>query len=88
VLELIKKWLKAPVYEDSQFKGGKKNKVGTPQGGVISPLLANVYLNLLDRIVENPKSEFWKYGLKMGLTRGRRGADPLLSTLLIQKITF
>jgi hypothetical protein len=51
-------------------------------------LLANVYLNLLDRIVENPKSEFWKYGLKMGLTRGRRGADPLLSTLLIQKITF
>jgi len=65
VLELVKKWLKAPVYEDSQFKGGKKNKVGTPQGGVISPLLANIYLNLLDRIVDNPKSEFWKYGLKM-----------------------
>ncbi len=38
VLKLINKWLKAPVNEDGQFKGGKKNKVGTPQGGVISPL--------------------------------------------------
>jgi RNA-directed DNA polymerase len=65
VLELIKRWLKAPVCEKGRFKGGKNNKVGTPQGGVISPLLANIYLNLLDRIVDNARSEFWKYGLKM-----------------------
>ena len=51
VLKLIYKWLKVPVYEDGEFKGGKKNKVGTPQGGVISPLLANIYLNLMDKIV-------------------------------------
>jgi RNA-directed DNA polymerase len=31
MLKLIGKWLKAPVYEDGQFKGGKKSKVGTPQ---------------------------------------------------------
>lgn len=37
VLKLIEKWLKAPVYENGQYKGGKKNKVGTPQGGVIAP---------------------------------------------------
>jgi len=65
MIKLIKKWLKVPVFEDGQFKGGKKNKKGTPQGGVISPLLANVYLNLLDRIVNNPRSLFYRYGIKI-----------------------
>ena len=50
VLELIKKWLKVPVkVEDDdggpRMKGGKKRKEGTPQGGVISPLLANIYMH-------------------------------------------
>lgn len=63
VLRLIEKWLKAPVYEDGQYKGGKKNKVGVPQGGVISPVLSNVYLNLLDRIVSSGKGTFQKAGL-------------------------
>ncbi len=49
MLKLIKGWLKAPVEErDEQGKrrmsGGKKSKCGTPQGGVISPLLANIYM--------------------------------------------
>lgn len=65
LLDLIKLWLKVPVFDSGQFKGGKKNKLGTPQGGVISPLLANVYLHLLDRIVNNPKSLFYKSGVKM-----------------------
>jgi RNA-directed DNA polymerase len=50
VLVLIKMWLKAPVEErDGDGKrrivGGKGNTRGTPQGGVASPLLANIYMN-------------------------------------------
>lgn len=58
ILHVIKLWLKAPVIgedEDGTRKnvgGGKANSKGTPQGGVISPLLANCYLHLLDRIWE------------------------------------
>lgn len=65
MLQLIEMWLKCPVYEDGQFKGGKKQKLGTPQGGVISPLLANVYLHLLDRIVGSTKSLFYAYGVSI-----------------------
>jgi RNA-directed DNA polymerase len=65
VHKLIEKWLKAPVYEDGQYSGGKKNKVGTPQGGVISPLLANLYLHLLDRIVNSVTGSFHKSGIAM-----------------------
>ena len=55
ILHLIKQWLKAPVIgEEGGVKktvgGGKANRKGTPQGGVISPLLANCYLHLLDRL--------------------------------------
>jgi RNA-directed DNA polymerase len=50
VLHLIKLWLKAPVEERTEsgktrMTGGKGNKIGTPQGGVMSPLLANIYMN-------------------------------------------
>src|SRR6201987_2811500 len=50
VLWLIKLWLKAPVEErDGEGKrrltGGKQSKLGTPQGGVASPMLANLYMN-------------------------------------------
>jgi RNA-directed DNA polymerase len=55
VIHLIKLWLKTPVIENGKMSGGKKNKVGTPQGGVISPLLANIYLNLVDKLVRNHK---------------------------------
>ena len=49
ILKLIKMWLKVPVYEDGKYTDGKKNKKGTPQGGVISPLLSNIYLNKMDK---------------------------------------
>src|SRR6185503_19099543 len=50
VLRLIKMWLKVPVEEkddkgNRRMTGGKQNTRGTPQGGVISPLLANLYMN-------------------------------------------
>ena len=45
VLKLIRKWLKAGVMEDGTVR---ESLAGTPQGGVISPLLANIYLDVLD----------------------------------------
>lgn len=58
VLKLISQWLKAPVLEPSKEKGKpptiKRNKQGTPQGGVISPLLANLYLHWFE-VVFNRK---------------------------------
>jgi len=50
VLRLIKMWLKVPVEEKDdkgkrRMTGGKQNTRGTPQGGVIGPLLANLYMN-------------------------------------------
>ena len=52
ILRLIRMWLKAPVVEEGG-DGQKRvtgNDRGTPQGGVISPLLANIYLNVLDKV--------------------------------------
>ena len=52
ILNWIKQWLSAAVVEEDQEgkRQTRKPKRGTPQGGVISPLLANVYLNLCDRM--------------------------------------
>jgi RNA-directed DNA polymerase len=55
ILRWIKQWLKAVVVEEDQegkrrMSGGKRSRRGTPQGGVISPLLANIYLDLFDRM--------------------------------------
>jgi RNA-directed DNA polymerase len=46
VLKLIRQWLQAGVMEDGTVR---ETLAGTPQGGVISPLLANIYLHQLDR---------------------------------------
>jgi RNA-directed DNA polymerase len=60
MLHLIQMWLKASVMEVDKdgtkrnVGGGKANREGTPQGSVISPLLGNLYLHILDRI--------WKKG--------------------------
>lgn len=57
VLKLIRLWLRAPVVEsddEGRPKKTRSNGKGTPQGGVISPLLANVYLHCLDRRFHGP----------------------------------
>ena len=55
VLRLIGQWLKAPVVEPAE-RGKpptvRRNDRGTPQGGVISPLLANVYLHWFDHLFQ------------------------------------
>ena len=65
VLRLIKMWLQSPVSEKGRITGGKSTTIGTPQGGVISPLLANIYLNLVDRNVEKSGSMFAREGVKI-----------------------
>lgn len=49
VVKLIRKWLEAGVMKDGVVEG---SKLGSPQGGVISPLLANIYLDYLDTVWE------------------------------------
>lgn len=54
LLRLIKGWLKVPVEERDgrgrrRMRGGKRTMHGTPQGGVISPLLANIYMHRYTR---------------------------------------
>jgi group II intron reverse transcriptase/maturase len=46
VLKLLRKWLEAGLFEEGLVR---ETLAGTPQGGVISPLLANIYLHVLDR---------------------------------------
>jgi group II intron reverse transcriptase/maturase len=55
ILKLIKAWLRAPILEEEEGGGRKMkaNPCGTPQGGVISPLLANIYLHPLDEGVND-----------------------------------
>ncbi|WP_340006065.1 group II intron reverse transcriptase/maturase [Paenibacillus sp. FSL K6-0276] len=49
ILKIIRKWLSAGVLEEGTVR---RSDLGTPQGGVISPLLANIYLNYFDQLWE------------------------------------
>jgi RNA-directed DNA polymerase len=71
MLRLIQKWLKAGVSEDGQWS---ETKVGTPQGAVVSPLLANVYLHyVFDLWVEA-----WRKKVATGKVIAVRYADDLV----------
>ncbi|MCK4391360.1 group II intron reverse transcriptase/maturase, partial [Candidatus Bipolaricaulota bacterium] len=67
VLKLIRMWLKAPVVhpstggEGGSGSGSKRHsRCGTPQGGVISPLLANIYLHWFDKVFHRPNGPaYW-----------------------------
>lgn len=63
ILSIIKKMLKAGVIEED--KKLYSTELGTPQGGIISPLLANVYLNGMDHLIANE----WEYHLGKGQIR-------------------
>jgi group II intron reverse transcriptase/maturase len=71
ILRLIQKWLKAGVSEDGQWS---ETKVGTPQGAVVSPLLANVYLHY----VFDLWAEVWRRKVATGDVIVVRYADDLV----------
>lgn len=60
VVKLIGMWLKVPVVEGARGGGGggkvidRGKRKGTPQGGVISPLLSNLYLHWFDKVFHRP----------------------------------
>jgi len=58
ILQLIERFLKSGVMEEGQLRPTTK---GTPQGGVISPLLANIVLNPLDHELERNGHKFVRY---------------------------
>lgn len=57
LIQLIWKFLKAGYVEDWKYN---KTHSGTPQGGIISPILANIYLNELDKKVAQISDDFYK----------------------------
>ena len=66
MLRLIKQWLKAPIETTggdgrTRMEGGRSNKLGVPQGGVISPLVANLYMNrFLKYWRQTGRGEAWR----------------------------
>ena len=62
VLKLIRMWLKAVIIEPSDGEGkpprATRSKQGTPQGGVISPLLANLYLHWFDKLFHRAQGPY------------------------------
>ena len=63
ILGLIKQWLTVPVQLQTVHLQSRSS--GTPQGGVISPLLSNIYLHAFDHIVNKPNGKFAEAGIKM-----------------------
>jgi RNA-directed DNA polymerase len=65
VLRLIRLWLECPVQESGRGKPLTRSGKGTPQGGVISPLLANVYLHELDRRWHRPGGPRFRWNARL-----------------------
>jgi RNA-directed DNA polymerase len=69
VLKLIRMWLQAAVVEPEKGPGGagkwSRPEKGTPQGGVISPLLANIYLHWFDALFHGPQGPARGAGAKL-----------------------
>jgi RNA-directed DNA polymerase len=69
VLKLIRMWLEAPVVEESKEQGGSGKwshpKKGTPQGGVASPLWANLYLHWFDAVFHGPQGPARRADVKL-----------------------
>ena len=80
VISLIHKYLNAGVMKDGVFE---KTEYGVPQGGPLSPLLANVMLNELDKELERRGHRFVRYADDcMILCRSRKSAERTLENIV------
>lgn len=79
ILNLVKKFLAAGVLDNGVFK---PTSIGTPQGGVISPLLANIVLNKLDWRLEQAGYRFVRYADDFVVVcRNRKQAEAALAVV-------
>jgi RNA-directed DNA polymerase len=91
VLKLIRQWLKAGVVEQGHWQ---PTEVGSPQGGVVSPLLANLYLHVLDRYWVTRDAglgELFRYADDLvSICRTQRQAEHALHAvrLILQKLNL
>jgi hypothetical protein len=87
VLKLIRQWLEAGVMEEGAVR---KATTGTPQGGVISPLLANIYLSALDEAWQREHAHLGRlvrYADDCApRRRGKEAARPTGSSLAAQEM--
>jgi RNA-directed DNA polymerase len=82
VLSLIESFLKQGIMEDLGKIESEEREEGTPQGGVISPLLANIYLNPLDHLMSQSGYEMVRYADDMViLCHSAEAAETALATL-------
>jgi RNA-directed DNA polymerase len=82
VLGLIESFLKAKVMEPLGWREAEEQEEGTPQGGVISPLLANIYLNPLDHQMSRAGHEMVRYADDMViLCPSAEAAEEVLQSL-------
>ena len=80
VISLIHKFLRAPVSENGNV--GHATTIGTPQGGCISPVLANILLNELDQMLDKRNIKFVRYADDMVVFCGsKRAAERILSNM-------
>lgn len=85
VLDLIESYLKVEVV-DEQGKRARATK-GTPQGGVLSPLLGNIYLNVLDKRLKKHNKKWVRYADDIiGLAKTQEEAEAL-KTLIVETLT-
>jgi group II intron reverse transcriptase/maturase len=78
-MRLIRKWLRAPIMVDGKLE---KRRKGMPQGSPISPLLSNILLHELDRVLEKKKIRFVRYADDFSIYTKTKSAAKQLGNLI------
>ena len=89
VISLIHKFLRTPIYENGVVS--PKSKQGTPQGGPVSPILANIILNECDQMMDKENIKFVRYADDMMIfCKSKEAAERTLNkvTKFLEKTLF